>query len=46
VLVRGSSLHELWCAPLLERDDDDIEVTGYNRVGEDGPGLSFDLAAE
>ena len=44
--MRGSSLHELRCAPLLERDDDDIEVAGDDRVGEDGPSLPLDLAAE
>ena len=37
--MRGSSLHELRCTPLLERDEDDIEVAGHDRVGEDSPGF-------
>ena len=44
--VRGSSLHELWRPPLLERDDDDIQVPRHDGVGEDGLRLALDLAAE
>src|SRR5687768_5537483 len=44
--MERSSLAELRCAPLLERDVDNVEVPGNDRLGEDGACLPRDLAGE
>jgi len=44
--MERSSLAELRCAPLLERDVDDVEVPRNDRLGEDGARLPRHLPGE
>src|ERR687892_249643 len=44
--VQCSSLAELRCTPLLERDVDDVEVLGNDSLGEDRTRLPCHLAGE